>query len=271
MEIFTSRTQETIAFAGYLPTAYNKPITTSASLNAITNAASFGNQPQSPGSIVSLFGTGLSSTIAGASELPLPKVLGGVTVRVNGVAAPLFFVSPLQINFQLPWEIAGQSRVSVTVSTEFGSGVTSMNVATQAPGIFSLNQAGTGQGAILIASTGEFTAPIGAVPGRPARPARREEFITIYCTSLGAVANQPLSGGAASSTALSATAVTPTISIGGVNAQVTTGFFSGLAPGFVGLYQVNVQIPPNVSPGNAVPVVLRVNAIQSNTASIALE
>jgi uncharacterized protein (TIGR03437 family) len=248
-----------------------QPIGASASLNALANAASFGNQPQAAGSIVSLFGTGLASSTASAVTLPLPTSLAGVTVRVNGIAAPLFFVSPFQINLQIPWEVSGQSPVSLTVTSDIGVGVTSINFAGSAPGIFSLNQAGTGQGAIPIASTGEFAAPVGSVPGRASRPARRGEFVTIYCTGLGAVANRPFSGAAATDNPLSTTTTIPTVSFGGVPVPVTQGFFSGLAPGFVGLYQVNVQVPQSAPTGNAVPVTLSMGGTTSNTVTVALE
>jgi uncharacterized protein (TIGR03437 family) len=131
-----------------------------------------------------------------------------------------------------------------------------------------LSSQGAGQGAVLIANSDEFAAPAGSIPGLPARPARRGEFVTIYCTGLGAVASRPATGAAASSTFLSSTTVPVGVRIGNIPAAVT---FSGLAPGFVGLYQINVQVPEGVAPSGAVPVVLTGNAIEANTVMMAVQ
>jgi uncharacterized protein (TIGR03437 family) len=84
---------------------------------------------------------------------------------------------------------------------------------------------------------------------------------------LGAVSNQPEDGAPASSTTLSQTSSTPTVTIGNLPANVT---FSGLAPGFVGLYQVNALVPATVPAGGAVPVVVSLGGVASNTATIAV-
>ena len=89
----------------------------------------------------------------------------------------------------------------------------------------------------------------------------------IYGTGLGPVTNQPASGDPAPSDPLSETVMTPTVTIGGVSATVN---FSGLAPGFVGLYQVNATVPDNVPTGDAVPVVLNIGGAASNTVTIAV-
>ena len=222
------------------------------------------------GSIVSLFGTNLASTTSGTSTVPLPTSLAGTSVLVNGQAAPLFFVSPTQINFQLPWETASQAQASVAVSA---GGVTSsaqsISLVASAPGLFATNSAGTGQGAIQIANTTLFAAPVGLIPGVQARPANRGEDISIFCTGLGSVANQPLSGVPAPiAPPLSTTTAMPTVTVGGVQANVT---FSGLAPGFVGLYQVNARVPDNAPSGDSVPVVITVSGTASNTVTVAIQ
>ena len=100
------------------------------------------------------------------------------------------------------------------------------------------------------------------------RPAGRGEFITIYCTGLWPVSKLPPTGRAAVSRPLSGTITLPSVTIGGVPAMVT---FSGLAPGFVGLYQVDVEVPANALSGNAVPVVLAIGNVNSNTVTIAVQ
>jgi uncharacterized protein (TIGR03437 family) len=223
-----------------------------------------------PGSILSLFGTNLATATSGASAVPLPTSLGGTSVLVNGQAAPLFFVSPTQINFQLPWETAGQTQVSIAVRAgTVTSSAQNIPLAASAPGLFATNSAGTGQGAIQIANTVVFAAPTGSIPGAQARPANRGEDLSIFCASLGSVANQPLSGAAAPTTPpLSTTIATPNVSMGGVQSDVT---FSGLAPGFVGLYQVNVRVPDNAPSGDSVPITVNIGTVASNTVTVAVQ
>lgn len=209
------------------------------------------------GSIATVFGSNLASATG-----------GNVSVQMNGVNARIFDVFPGQINFQVPWELAGQPQASLTVTVD---GVTSapstVNLAPFAPGIFLIGQ----QGAVLIATEGDtLAAPVGSIPGRVSRPAGENDYITIYCTGLGDVTNRPPSGTAASGNPLSATRTTPTVTIGGVNAPVTEFFFAGLSPGFIGLYQITVQVPRGVAPGNAVPLVISVGGVTSNTAMIAI-
>jgi uncharacterized protein (TIGR03437 family) len=92
--------------------------------------------------------------------------------------------------------------------------------------------------------------------------------VLIYCTGLGAVTNQPPTGSPASNTSLSYTTTTPIVKIGGVSANL---LFSGLAPGYVGLYQVNAQVPAGSATGSAVPVVISMGSAKSNTVTMAVE
>jgi len=218
------------------------------------------------GSIASVFGTNLSIGTATAGSIPLPTLLASSSVQIGGQAAPLFFASPSQVNLQVPWALAGQTqgKVLVTVGT-LTSDQETVNIAPFAPGLFTLNIAGSSQGAVLIANTVLFAAPP-SVPGSQA--ASRGGLISIFCTGLGAVSNQPATGVAALNNPLSLTPTTPTVTVGGIGAVVS---FSGLAPGTVGLYQVNVQVPANAPVGNAVPVILTIGGVVSNTVTIAVQ
>ncbi|MCZ6490231.1 MAG: hypothetical protein O7A06_06835, partial [Acidobacteria bacterium] len=220
------------------------------------NGASFSaGAAVSPGSIASVFGTSFT------------LLQGPVTVRMNGTTAPVFAVSDTQINLQVPWEMAGLAQSNLTVSA---GGVTSrpvdVSLTTFAPGIFSTNSSGNGQGAILIANTASLAAPAGMFPG--SQPVSRGEFISIFCTGLGPVSNQPPTGVSASDNPPSLTTTTPTVTIGGITMEAD---FSGLAPAFFGLYQVNVQVPSNAPTGDAVEVVLTIGGVASNTVTIAVE
>jgi len=264
----------------------------------VANAASFVSGAVAPGTLASVFGTGLA-TLAFATGTPLPTTLGGATLTLEcgGVsgsssvscllypaqAVPVIFASPTQINFQMPWgRPSWESPYQHVVLTIFVGGFSATidlsgpGRATTppgfallpefSPGIFSTNQSGRGQGAILISgSGGAIAAPTGMFP--KSRPVRRGEFLEIYATGLGPVTNQPPTGAATASNPLPTTLSTPTVALLGVPAPVV---FSGLAPGFVGLYQVNVQVPDNAPTGDAVPVVVTIGGATSNTVTIAV-
>ena len=102
--------------------------------NGVVNAARY-NAKISPGALASIFGPSFASENLGAS-LPLPTTLGGVSVSVNGKAAPILYVTPTQVNFQVPWETAvGSASVTVSVSGRTSSAA-SVAVLTAAPGLF---------------------------------------------------------------------------------------------------------------------------------------
>jgi len=222
-----------------------------------------------PGMIATLFGTNLSSGTAVASGVPLPTSLGGVSVSANGTLVPLFFVSPTQINFQVPWELLGAQASIVVMANGSASTAQPVSLHTASPGIFSLDSSGSGQGAIQIANTTLFAATAGSVPpGAVGRPVNLGESLTIYCSGLGYVSPQPATGAAAPSSQLSNTQLVVTATIGGASSPVT---FAGLSPGFVGLYQVNVQVPNAAPAGTHVPVVITVGGVISNTVTIAVQ
>jgi len=203
-----------------------------------------------------MFGKELAVTPAAAGAPPLPVQLSDVRVSVNGVAAPLFYVSPLQINAQIPYETAiGTAQIQVSS----GASTATLNVPVEpaAPGIFTLNSMGTGAGAIEHGLTGQLVTDTNA--------ATAGETVSVYCTGLGAVV-PPVATGAAAPIAPPRTELLVQAYIGGAPAQVT---YAGLAPGFAGLYQVNVQIPAGTSSGSQN---LRVSAggVNSNMVNIAV-
>jgi uncharacterized protein (TIGR03437 family) len=237
--------------------------------NGIVNGASFASSSAvAAGSIVSAFGTDLTTTSGSAGAIPLPFNLANLMVSMNGIATPFFYAAGGQLNLQVPWELAGQAQATVQVTSTSGGNIAPVNVnlAPTAPGIFTTNSSGSGQGAILNASDSSFAAPAGSIIGAGARPAIRGDFVTIYCTGLGPVSNRPGTGFAAGGNSMTTT--TPVVTIGGI--QVVPSF-SGLAPTFVGLYQINVQVPPSAQPGSAVPVAVSINGAPSNTVQIAIQ
>jgi len=242
---------------------------------SVVNNASFatGTTPLAPGTIAAIFGSNLDdgsknpfSSFGANGELL--TTLGGASVTFNGIPAPIFSAFPGQLNVQIPMELAGQTsaQVIVTVAGQ-SSAAQTVPIGPNSPGIFTITQTGKGQGAIQIANSTIYAAPSGSIPGSDSRAVKPGEFITIFCTGLGAVNDPPGTGRPASSNPLSKTTATPEVSVGGVNATVS---FSGLAPGFVGEYQVDVQIPASAPGGNAVPLTLSINGVQSNTVTIAV-
>jgi uncharacterized protein (TIGR03437 family) len=233
---------------------------------AATNAAST-QQGLAPGSVAALYGTNLAGTTALAeSAPPLPFMLGGTNLTLQGSPVALFFVSPLQINFQVPFiPIFGTSQTTLTVTQGQLTNTLNITLVPYAPALFTTNSQGTGQAAALNSSS-TLAAPTGAFPG--SRPARRGEIVAIYCTGLGNVSNAPDPGAPSPSNPLAHTLATPTVTVGGQPATVP---FSGLAPGFVGLNQVNIQIPSSAPSGSAIPLVLTIGGVPSNTATIAVQ
>jgi hypothetical protein len=165
-----------------------------------------------PGSLAAVFGRGLTSynRIIEAGVFPLPTELTGVSVTLNGIRAPVIATANVngqeQINFQIPFELAGASRATFIVN-----------------------------------ANGQSSSPV-EVPLVEAQPeifavTRSPGAITIWATGLGAVANAPPTGQAAPGVPPYAPTVAEAqVTVGGVSAPVT---YSGLAPGFAGLYQVN--------------------------------
>jgi uncharacterized protein (TIGR03437 family) len=179
-------------------------------------------------------------------------------VSFNNLPAPLFYVSPTQINAQVPFSLAPGT---VVMEVKRGSSTAvrqTITLAPTSPGIFSTNQQGTGPGAILRDDYRLVS---------ESAPAHAGDIVSIFCTGLGALKfNVP--DGSPAPNPPAETVLAPEVRVGDVPATVT---FSGLAPGFVGLYQVNIQIPSNVPKGTAVPVILTGGGVSSNTVTIAIQ
>ena len=232
----------------------------SVSEGGVVNAASFTQgQAVTQGSLISIFGNDLASRLAQADSVPLSNSLADVeSVTFNGIPAPILFVSPGQINAQLPWNTLGGGVGSGTATVVVRRGNLSseprqIQIGPVSPGIFAL---GSGA-AIAINADGSLAAPENSIPGFRTRPARAGEVIVVLGTGLGQV-DPPAQTAYPSVDALRRTMTTPTVLIGGREATV---HFSGLAPEFVGVNQLNVSVPEGVQPGNAVPLQLRMGGI----------
>jgi len=161
-----------------------------------------------------------------------------VSVDAGGVSQPahIHFVSPGQINVQIPWEFQGQTsaQMKVTLSTFLAGPLVTVPLAPYSPGIFEVSGLAAAQDANLTLIT-------------RSHPATRNGTIVLYVNGLGPVTNTPPSGEASSGNPLSTTTATPTVTIGGKQAQVS---FSGLTPGVVGLYQINATLAADTPTGD---------------------
>ena len=207
----------------------------------IVNAASFvaaPNNTAAPGALISIFGADLATETGFAGQLPLPTDINGTRVLVNNIPAPLIFVSPVQINAQMPIAleipVGSGANVVVQVAGRPDSAPEPILVELVSPGI---SDVGGGQGAVFIANTDILVAPVGSILGRESRPANSGEFISIFSTGLGQTDPPQVSGQTAAG---ERTLEMPTVTIGGEIAPVD---FSGAAPDFVGLNQINVIVP----------------------------
>jgi len=196
-------------------------------------------------------------------------------VLVNGTPAPLFYVDANQADIQLPFGLtAGQAVIQVVRNGQPGNQI-SASVDSIAPRLFALKQLpASGDtspfGIVINSSDGTLALPSNL--GIPAHPAHIGDVVTIYALGLGPVSPSVSTGAGAPQTAPLATTVNPvTVYFGGGflgNSQATPSY-AGLAPNYVGLYQINVTIPPGTPIGN-VPVTIQMPGHASNFVEMAI-
>jgi uncharacterized protein (TIGR03437 family) len=237
----------------------------------VLNAASFAQVSEpghaiAPGSLVSIFGQFHTPAWNLATGIPLPIELGSVGVKINGKDAPLTFVSAEQINAQVPWDVVSvlppgsNATVSVVVTrSALPSGPQTVEVARFSPGIFAVN----GRLAVAVnAGDGTIAQPPGAIAGLNTHAAVVGSAIILYANGLGPV-DKAVASGDLSSDPITRTLTEPAVLIGGAEAPL---LFSGLAPQFVGVNQLNVLIPANAPIGDAVPIQIRIGGITTSEA-----
>ncbi|MGI8989675.1 MAG: serine hydrolase [Bryobacteraceae bacterium] len=219
----------------------------------LVNAASFA-PGVAPGALVSIQGAGLASQSISAPSVPLPPVLGNVQVTVNRQNAPLLYISPSQLNFQLPFETpSGVATLVVTVDGRASAPLPFL-VNAAAPGIF---QFGINR-AVVQNADGSLNAAN--------NPAAAGATIVAYVTGQGLVDASVSTGAPPVSGTLARPKLPVTATIGGQPAEV---LFGGLAPGFVGLMQLNLRLP-GMAPGDY-PLAVTIGGKRSNAPTIAIQ
>jgi large repetitive protein len=198
--------------------------------------------PLAPGTIVQIYGTGLATQTMVGSTIPLADSLAGTSVIIGGLQAPLFFVSPGQVNAQIPFELTPGQPYQVIVSNN-GALSTPETIQSDAvaPGISALP---SGYANAQHASDGSAVTD--------ASPAKPGEYIVVYLAGMGATTVPVASGTAAPSSPLAQTVNVPTITLNGESVSFS---FSGLTPGLSGLYQIDLQVPPDAPNGDLMLVV----------------
>lgn len=222
----------------------------------IVSGASFrAEQPVAPGSWASAFGAFANVATTQNTVIPLPATLGGVSVTVDGIAARINFVSATQINFLIPGQMALGVR-PVVITTGSGSLNGTVRIVAASPGIFKQDNAVPALGAILNQD--------GSVNGEN-RPAIRGQAISIFATGQGALSAAVADGAAAPSNPPATSITIPQVFIAGVEVPVE---FSGLAPGFAGLWQINVRLPSLPFLSGRLPVLVYMNGVDSNEVAL---
>ncbi len=219
---------------------------------AITNAADFTTN-MGAGGLISIFGDNLAPESAGATDTPLPNLLADVCVTANGASLPLLFVSPNQINAQLQFSSVGP--VGTVVRTPGGISDTFISqVDLAAPAMFSVAGPDNSQFAAVFRAKNNQLSTL-------SNPLRQNEIAIIYATGLGPVTPLAVAGVSATASPLAVTIAPPVVEFGGVGGDV---LFAGLAPGFVGLYQINVRVPGGAPLGLQVPMTITGGAITTS-------
>lgn len=205
-----------------------------------------------PGSLFDIYGTNLgpSPITAPAGSPVLPSTLGGVSVIVDGIPSPLLYVGPNQIVGQIPGATA-TGTASVVVVNGISSAAASVTVEQAAPWFLTY---GTNR---AIVQNQDFSL------NSSSNPARVDSYAVAYLIGSGPISPELSDGTPAPSSPLSKETLTTTVTIGGMQASVP---FAGMTPGFVGLVQVNFQVP-NLPTGDY-PIQVAIGSAQSNTPTV---
>jgi uncharacterized protein (TIGR03437 family) len=214
-------------------------------ITSVVNAAN-GTLPVAPGGLISVYGQQMSPVSLATSQIPLPTALAQSCLVVNGALMPLLFVSPTQVNGQLPFNVLGNSTMSIHTPAGVSNNFL-FTVLPTAPAVF---QAGDVDGlptaTIVRADNGQLVTPT--------NPIHPKDTIVIYLTGMGATFPAIDAGLPAPFSPLAVAVSQPVVTLGGVALQVTYG---GMTPGSVGLDQIDAYVPPSGVPqGLSVPLTI---------------
>ncbi|MEP6963373.1 MAG: hypothetical protein ABI995_14930 [Acidobacteriota bacterium] len=252
-----SRANLTVALIGTATAAGNAKLP-SITAGGVVNAASF-LPPLSRGALGTIFGTDLANAAQTVSVVPWQRLMSGAKVLVAGFEAPLYYVSPGQINFQVPYEVPIGS-VSVVVSRDgFESAPRTVTITDNALGVFGYARTATAFDPIIIHLDGQLVTP--------GNPATAGEYLLAFVTGVD-VGTYPVTGDISPVFPLPAAVAETTVTLGGAPVQ---SLFTGLTPGFIGLGQMNLRLPLTLPAGSSLPLSLRVGAAPAITVNLAVK
>ena len=249
----------TVVTAGEAPPQINA--------GGIVNSASYAvGAPVAPGTMVSIFGSNFTDSTSPlfASGFPWPTVLGGTSVTIGGEPIPLLVVTAGQINAMLPYDLAiGASQPVVVTRNGAVSAPQPVSLVSSQPGVFTQAQNGQGTAALLIVhADGSWV-----VAGN-GNSAKAGDTLEIFCAGLGDVTPRAVAGDPTPPSPLSWVIDPVTVTVGGVKVGTS---FSGLAPGFTGLYQVNATLPAGIAPSQQAPLVLSQGGRSGGSATVPVQ
>jgi uncharacterized protein (TIGR03437 family) len=229
----------------------------------LLNAASFQvGAPVAPGTLVSVFGTRLAERLTSAGALPLPNEMQGTAVFLGGRALPLVFVSEAQINAQVPYDLEPNTEQLLVVRRGNALSVPEpVAIAAASPAIFAIDGTGKGQAHVY-----RFGRDGSSGLANAANPVVSGDVLVIYATGFGAT-NPGVAAGAAAPEPAARSANPIIVTVGASEAPI---LFAGLTPGLVGLYQLNIQAPDRLPPGQEIPIQINVAGQKSPTLSFAV-
>jgi uncharacterized protein (TIGR03437 family) len=216
--------------------------------------------PLAPGQPAEVYGTGLATVISPTDQLPLTTDYKGTSVRVGSKFAPLFFVSPGQVNIQIPTELTPNRRYAVLAigGNETTQQQADIDIVPVKPGITNTRNDAR---ELIAQHTSDFSLVTAS------NPAKRGEFLVMYLVGLGAT-NPSVASGAQAPGNPPALPVKPvTLTIGGISANV---LFAGMTPGGVGLFQINFVVPETAPLNQPLEVVVTQDGVESNATRLTI-
>lgn len=236
-----------------------------AAAGGVVNNGTFASgEALAQGDIAAVFGSQFDfDAPQGATNLPLQTTMDNIQVLVNGKAAPIYYVSPGQINFEIPIDAAtGDGTIQVVRNSTPGN-LIYVDINAIVPRF------------ILYGGFGIMTTPAGALTGIPSNPVKVGDTIVIYALGLGPTSPPVPSGTASPSSPLAnvpgSTQVCFGVETPFYQAPCATPLFAGLSPGYVGLYQINVTIPAGISSGSNTMTLFLVNNVESDSVPLVVQ
>jgi uncharacterized protein (TIGR03437 family) len=213
--------------------------------------------PLAPGTVSQVYGTNLATSPDSPSSVPLPINFKGVQVLVGGLNAPIYYISPTQLTIQIPSELTAtnQYQAIITVNGAFTL-PQPVDLVPVAPGVVAFSD-----GSLVAQHSADYTLVDATKPAKPG------EVLIIYLVGLGATSVNVPSGTPAPTNQLVNTSTHVTMTVDGQSVQTP---FVGLTPGGIGLYQINLVVPPNARAGK-LPVVITQGGIAANPTTLLVQ